>query len=60
MFDCLIGLGYHLSVRPATGLVLCTVLLTVSQPLPKGVDLPRYPTFTGICDLVLFYQLWVS
>nr|DAW16738.1 MAG TPA: hypothetical protein [Caudoviricetes sp.] len=20
----------------------------------------RYPTFTGICDLVLFHQLWVS
>ena len=23
-------------------------------------DVPRYPTFTGICDLVLFRQLWVS
>ena len=22
--------------------------------------MPRYPTFTGICDLVLFHQLWVS
>lgn len=22
--------------------------------------MPRYPTFTGICGLVLFHQLWVS